>query len=244
MSDETPVQAGKSPPVLTATELRRVAEFAHSLRGPEARYLVVRKTPRKEPDGTTIYDLEIKVEKDLPATSDGALVVPVCTEDWVPRRTRITRMLLTVTDAPEPLREPGDERAGETRPPDSNEEVDLFRAIQEHLHDETVHPDAIFWTESAVEKFLFPYYASVFSAASETRSAETEVEKIRNLFNGKRSRKGQEDASREEESTIFALVHLPKSEYVASPSGMVAALRWEGGKVTVEHVDDPAGPGA
>ncbi|HEX8318456.1 hypothetical protein [Longimicrobium sp.] len=75
--------------------------------------------------------------------------------------------------------------------------------------------DAVFWSESAVEKFLVPYYASVAGDR-----AEQVVGKLLNVFNrGRQKRVGVvlDDAE------PFAIAHIPKSEYVTVDGQQPAA---------------------
>ncbi|HEU4561995.1 MAG TPA: hypothetical protein VFS20_29480 [Longimicrobium sp.] len=74
--------------------------------------------------------------------------------------------------------------------------------------------DAVFWSEAAVEKFLLPYYASYYGG-----DAAEELEKLLDLWNGKRTIQNVE---------IYAMAHLPKSEYVAVGGGSIALIFSEG----------------
>lgn len=91
----------------------------------------------------------------------------------------------------------------------------------------TVEADAVFWSESAVEKFLFPYYASKGSW-----QADLYAEALRTVFYGIRplaeyqrvqeNPGGFEDPNADAPPTAetdvieeaFGLVHIPKSDYI------------------------------
>jgi hypothetical protein len=72
------------------------------------------------------------------------------------------------------------------------------------------HADAVFWSISAVEKFLVPYYASVYGDQGPAYA--------RNVMDAML----HPDADTEERT--FAIAHLPSSEYVTEPyvPGVVA----------------------
>lgn len=103
-------------------------------------------------------------------------------------------------------------------------------------------PDSMFWTESSVEKFLLPYYAKVHSAASRVGD---EVQKVKDVFNGKIRPYG---VPTETPVEVFALVHLPRSEYTATETALLSSagvLYTVGGGDAVltplpEYVDGPA----
>ncbi|HEY0023853.1 MAG TPA: hypothetical protein VGB24_13115 [Longimicrobium sp.] len=75
--------------------------------------------------------------------------------------------------------------------------------------------DAVFWSESAVEKFLVPYYASVAGDR-----AEQAVGKLLNVFN--RGRQKRDDVVLDD-AEPFAIAHIPKSEYVTVDGEQPAA---------------------
>lgn len=66
--------------------------------------------------------------------------------------------------------------------------------------------DAVFWSESAVEKFVVPYYASVYG-----NRADKEISEILDVLDD--MRKGAQGAWTGEDQA-FGLAHMPKSEYV------------------------------
>ncbi|HET6763657.1 MAG TPA: hypothetical protein VFH27_08290, partial [Longimicrobiaceae bacterium] len=71
--------------------------------------------------------------------------------------------------------------------------------------------DAVFWSESAVEKFLIPYYASVYG-----NQAALAVGDILEAFHGDRGDGGTHGGPRltDPDGLTYAMAHLPKSEYV------------------------------
>lgn len=73
----------------------------------------------------------------------------------------------------------------------------------------TYAADAVFWSVSAVEKFLVPYYASVYGdQGPEMAKAVLQLMGV----------DGARDAAeRVEGETPFAVAHLPSSEYVGEP---------------------------
>ena len=86
--------------------------------------------------------------------------------------------------------------------------------------------DAVFWTESAVEKFLIPYYAAVSGP-----NAAKAVAKILKVFH--------EGPPGGAANKVFALIHLPTSEYTdGAVSGLFALVEGTGaeGEPTVELV--------
>lgn len=181
------------PPVLTATELRQVAEWAHSVRGADMCMVASR------PIGGTL------AVKSMPLGETGGLgpeylVIPVDTQNRVFERRTITEMKLKLKDKTVPAKE-----------------VDFFKACREKYGAE---PDAMFWTESSVEKFLVPYYASVHSSDD---TLGEEMQKIADIFDGNFEEAGVEGAA-EAEVQVYAMVHLPKSEYVASPPDTAMAV--------------------
>ncbi|HLM67657.1 MAG TPA: hypothetical protein VK358_09030 [Longimicrobium sp.] len=69
--------------------------------------------------------------------------------------------------------------------------------------------DAVFWSEAAVEKFLFPYYASKYQwAAAEVLSQLAEV--FYGYVPGFTNRPGVQS----DPLIPFAMAHLPRSDYV------------------------------
>lgn len=191
-SPSEPSTPHAGPLVLDAVELRRLAEFAASVRtasggsgagGGTARSVQVGpRAPGKK--------LPFTVVPRGTEAPPGTLVIPVATENRVDERSTIDEMKLDVT-------QPGGNRVM----------VDLFEACRQKFG--TV-PDAMFWTESAVQKFLLPYYAGVYSAS---RGVGGEVDRVNQAFDGAQGHTREPDGA--EGSRVFALIHLPHSEYVA-----------------------------
>jgi hypothetical protein len=94
----------------------------------------------------------------------------------------------------------------------------------------TYAADAVFWSVSAVEKFLVPYYASVYGdRGPDMAQAVMDV-----LLLGIESEQGGE--GRVEYEKPFAMAHLPSSEYVGEPDAEISfvprlAVLHPGGRV-------------
>lgn len=93
-------------------------------------------------------------------------------------------------------------------------EANLMALPDPHNPGKTVEADAVFWTESAVEKFLVPYYASVFGD-----QADVEIEKLLNVLDSPRERPGGAGPAPANAGDAFALAHIPRSEYVTVTGG-------------------------
>ena len=76
--------------------------------------------------------------------------------------------------------------------------------------------DAVFWSESSVEKFLIPYYASVYG-----NQAARAVGDILEAFHGDRGDGAKRPGARftDPDGLTYAMAHLPKSEYVMLSDG-------------------------
>jgi hypothetical protein len=91
-------------------------------------------------------------------------------------------------------------------------------------------PDSVFWTDGAVETFLLPYYASVKGAEgwfftawligkwdgliAPGASARSEVRKVVDRYVDRMTRGVENDE--EPTSPVYAITHLPRSEYESS----------------------------
>lgn len=75
----------------------------------------------------------------------------------------------------------------------------------------TYAADAVFWSVSAVEKFLVPYYASVYGDQGPKMAQAV----LNVLLPPTGTAEGGE--AMVEDDTPFALAHLPSSEYVGEP---------------------------
>ena len=90
------------------------------------------------------------------------------------------------------------------------ESLDLMDVLRRIAPDRgKVAADSVFWTESAVEKFVVPYYASVSGP-----DAAGAVRRVLDVLHRKSPRRAPDDRSREPlDGEAFALVHIPTSEY-------------------------------
>lgn len=89
--------------------------------------------------------------------------------------------------------------------------------------------DAVFWSESAVEKFVFPYYAS----KCQWHAAHV-LEKLTRVWYGyiPRPGVGPEHATLDADMEIpFAVGHLPRSDYVELTEELVVISRDSKGAV-------------
>lgn len=77
--------------------------------------------------------------------------------------------------------------------------------------------DSVFWTQSAVEKFLVPYYASVAG-----RAAPEHIGTLLGLL-GSRHMVPVAPGGGITEYEVFVLIHLPQSEYVDQRGGASGA---------------------
>lgn len=87
--------------------------------------------------------------------------------------------------------------------------------------------DAVFWSQAAVEKFVVPYYASVYAD-----EAPGKLENIINVLGTVNTPSGTYGTG--ETLEPFALAHMPKSEYVQVEGAFaVLAKTSAGGQVAV-----------
>lgn len=138
------------------------------------------------PDGT----IAESKNPDVPESEKG-LVIPAHTADRVPGKPPLTVATIEAEGAPEPVNL-----------------LDLPNGLG--------RADSVFWSESAVEKFLVPYYASVYG----NQAAEA-VADLLDAFIGDRRRSGsggEAEGGRAwgtvEDVEVYAMAHIPKSEYV------------------------------
>jgi hypothetical protein len=137
----------------------------------------------------------------------GSVVIPAFTRDKVP-------------DKP-PLVEATIQAEGVGKP------VDLL-----NLPNGLGAADAVFWSESAVEKFLIPYYASVYG-----NQAARAVGDLLEAFHGDRGHAAGAGAATPPAAETYALAHIPKSEYV-----VLSGESDIGREVAVIYRDDPTQP--
>jgi hypothetical protein len=121
-----------------------------------------------------------------------------------------------------PCKSPG---AATARPPvllakigiDKEKPADLLD-LKDPAGKELGSADAVFWTAAAVEKFLVPYYASVYGD-----QAPKKLDELIGILGAVRDPSTDLDGA-------FAVAHMPKSEYV----------QLDGGLAVLEHT--PTGP--
>ena len=95
------------------------------------------------------------------------------------------------------------------------------------LGDPSGPADAVFWTPAAVEKFLVPYYASVYG--------DRAPKKLTGLIDILGAVRDPSDDVGE----AFAVAHMPKSEYVqVDGSGLGVLVRKPDGEVQVMTISD------
>jgi len=101
---------------------------------------------------------------------------------------------------------------------DENKPVNLLK-LRLPGSDKDEEADAVFWTPAAVEKFVVPYYASVYG--------DQAPKKLANLISilGVVREPSDEAAARGQVLEAFAVAHMPKSEYVQvdEPFAVLAA---------------------
>jgi hypothetical protein len=127
------------------------------------------------------------------------------------------------------------------RPPPSSVVVTLAVSGAERTivpSEDTMPPDAMFWTDGSVEKLLLPYYASVKGNAApfftlwlmttwdgHIPAGDYEEKKaahaLRKYFP---SRATQDVSDDPPPSEVYAITHLPRSEYVSDTGAAVANL--------------------
>ena len=168
-------------PLPDFTVLRKMAEAASGARGDGSRkevYLVYDPgaTGKFEP-----YRNKVRVTEDDPTgtISPKAVVIKVASCSQNPKPTPPDRAMI----------------AREKRV------VDLLAV--EVAPERTVMADSVFWTESAVEKFVVPYYASLHGPLAAKRLTE-----VLSVLHEPKAGAAAEN---------FALIHLPTSEYVEGP---------------------------
>lgn len=88
--------------------------------------------------------------------------------------------------------------------------------------------DAVFWSAAAVEKFVVPYYASVYAD-----EAPGKLEKIIRVLGTVHKPSGSSTGG--ETAEPFALAHMPKSEYVQVEGAFAVLAKTSSG----EHVAIP-----
>lgn len=77
--------------------------------------------------------------------------------------------------------------------------------------------DAAFWSTGALEKFLFPYYASAAGGA-----ALDQLTKLHNTWEGGAGKKAR--GSKTAEMEVYSIIHLPKSNWVQESEPSAQAM--------------------
>jgi hypothetical protein len=118
-----------------------------------------------------------------------------------------------------------------------NDTVNLMqikvRANVPHEEAGTFEADAVFWSLAAVEKFLVPYYASVYGDKGAVYAQA--VMDLMRIPDTHLEADGDGGDGGDTDAQAFALVHLPSSEYVPACVPHVAALRAGGRHSFVKH---------
>ena len=197
MSNPT-MQQTTSKPTLNADILRLIAEAANGIRK-DAVWFVVRV------DGTT-GKLDYEIKTSDPGQPADAVVIPCQTTLKQEDRPHMNEI-----------------KCKAKKKDGSMVDGDLLFA---EVNGNKERCDAAFWSESAVEKFLIPYYASV--AGDE---AVAEIAQLLRDFHGA--------------ADIYALGHLPKSEYTPSRGSVLSKhiavltpLKENGNKLTFIPIDE------
>jgi hypothetical protein len=176
-------------PHLNSIQLRLIAEAASGLRGEPVHFVgmpdgTIREVRHGQPGGDAHPGEEAKGVVPPPAE---VVVVPAYTENMVPDKPPLTVATIQAMGVAEPI-----------------DLLDLPGGLGA--------ADAVFWSESAVEKFLLPYYASVYG-----NQAARAVADILEAFHGDsgvggdpRPRSGRLAT----DELTYAMAHIPKSEYV------------------------------
>lgn len=174
--------AAATPPVLTSIQLRKIAEGVSGYRGSTRFWLVLTQGD----DGSLMYEISPEDPGPLP----DAVVIP-CQTTREAERPPVVHASIRARGA---------------------EPVDLLHLRLENDEGDVMHTaDAVFWGNSSVEKFVVPYYASVYG--NEAGEAVTE---LLNTYNGIRTDSpALEEADGEPNRTeVYGLVHIPRSEYI------------------------------
>lgn len=130
------------------------------------------------PDGT-IEETKHPAKEPPP----GSVVIPVFTMDKVPNKPKLNLAEIQAEGVSQPINL-----------------LDLPNGLGP--------ADAVFWSESGVEKFLIPYYASVYG-----NQAALAVGDLLEAFHGDRGDGTGVQVTPPDVQT-YALAHIPKSEYV------------------------------
>lgn len=177
--------------MLDSIGMRELAEYASSQRSQGGDPLYFVATPDPAESGSyTITPLG----KDPLFRSPDDVVVPCDTAMVSPGRATLARITLH-------YRVPG-------------------HLFERHVEMDATQYDALFWSESAVEKFLFPYYASKYQwSAAEWLTAMSQA--WYGFVPGMASGEPQEEVSDSfGEAAPMAMIHYPRSDYAfVEPGG-------------------------
>ena len=167
-------------PVLDSKQLRKIAEAVSGYRGTPQYWLVLTQNA----DGTLSHEVH---DRD-PGPLSNAVVLP-CQTPKEADRPQVVSATIRAAGGPE---------------------VNLLDLELEDDEGDTVYrADAVFWGESSVEKFVVPYYASVYGA-----DAGEAVTELLDAYNGVAAA-GAETRDGEPNSVeAYGLVHIPRSEYI------------------------------
>ncbi|HEV7589285.1 MAG TPA: hypothetical protein VGO40_14310 [Longimicrobium sp.] len=170
-------------PVLDSRELRKIAEAVSGYRSDHPYWLVLTQGE----DGGLRYTVS---PKD-PGPRPDAVVIP-CRTPKVADRPRVVAATIRAEGAPE---------------------LNLLNLKLEDDEGDVVRTaDAVFWGESAVEKFVVPYYASVYGS-----EAGDAVTALLNSYNGvaaDAAGAGGAETLEPDTTAAYGLVHIPRSEYI------------------------------
>jgi hypothetical protein len=181
---------------LTSLQIREIAEYAESVRGPGGDPVFFVAQLDDASNAVTIT-----CEKELPTASPLSVVIPASTASVQPLRDPVESVTILAAGMKEP---------------------DSLNAY-----------DAVFWSESAVEKFLFPYYAS----KSQWQAAYV-LSGLAKAFYGFVPGPLAQGTDPVSDPIPFAVAHLPRSDYVPleeSPTGRDVALLFRNADGTVSH---------
>jgi hypothetical protein len=154
------------------------------------------------------------VETKEPTNTDGKAVIPCMSPGRPTARPPVALAQIgTVADNPE-------------KPP-----VNLLK-LKLPGSDREEPADAVFWTPAAVEKFVVPYYASVYGD-----QAPKKLSDIINVLGAVRDPAAR-GAARSETGDAFAVAHMPKSEYVQVDEPFAVLAADAEGNVSVMSVSD------
>ncbi len=174
-------------PVLSSRQLRKIAEAVAGYRESPQFWLVL----TEDADGGLTY----AVKGEDPGFCPDAVVIP-CHTPKVAERPPVVAAVIRAAGA---------------------EPVDLLHLRLEDDEGNAAHTaDAVFWGSSSVEKFVVPYYASVYG--NEAGEAVTELLDAYNGVAAESARAEGTDGG-PNLTEVYGLVHIPRSEYIELEDG-------------------------